>query len=105
MINFLLVAKHSEGIIVNMFYQVRRTALMAATADLGVAWSVSAFADTGALRVMVTDADGNAIAGASVNASTPESLTSKVPQSGKNPADLCFEDRLAQPQSPDVLRQ
>jgi len=49
-----------------------------------VAFSSSAIADTGGLRVKVTDPDGNAIAGARVNASTSESLTTK---SGVTDAD------------------
>lgn len=68
----------------NIYYLVRRTALVVATAVLGVAWSASAFADTGALRVLITDADGNAIAGASVSASTPESLTTRSGVTNEN---------------------
>ena len=44
---------------------------------LCVAFSSSAFADTGALAVKVTDADGNPVVGAMVSASNAESLTQK----------------------------
>jgi hypothetical protein len=50
----------------------------AAALLLGAAISSTiVFADTGGLRVTVTDASGNPVAGATVNASTIESLTAK----------------------------
>jgi hypothetical protein len=42
-----------------------------------LSWNIAAIADTGELMVNVVDADGNPVAGAQVNASTPESLTRK----------------------------
>ena len=51
--------------------------LTAAALLLSVAFSSTALADTGGLQVRVTDADGNPVAGASVHASTSESLTTK----------------------------
>lgn len=44
---------------------------------MSVAFSSAAIADTGGLQVKVTDASGNPVAGASVSASTAESLTRK----------------------------
>ena len=54
-----------------------RFRLKAATVLLAAAISSQVFADTGGLRVVVTDAAGNPVAGAMVQASTPDSLTSK----------------------------
>ncbi len=54
-----------------------RFRLKAASVLLAAAISSQAFADTGGLRVVVTDAAGNPVAGAMVQASTPESLTQK----------------------------
>jgi len=56
--------------IVNIQRIVGSIKLTTAALLLIAAFSSSAFADTGGLRVKVTDADGNPIAGASVNAST-----------------------------------
>ena len=61
-----------------------RLQLTAAALLLSVAFSSTAFADTGGLQVIVTDADGNPVAGASIHASTSESLTTK---SGTTDAD------------------
>ena len=63
---------------------IGRLQLTAAALILSVAFSAAAIADTGALGIKVTDGDGNAIAGASIRASTPESLSSK---SGVTDAD------------------
>jgi hypothetical protein len=57
--------------------KVGRLRLSATALLVSVVFSSSAFADTGALRVKVIDSDGNAIAGASVSASTSESLTTR----------------------------
>lgn len=54
-----------------------RFRLKAASVFFAVAISSQAFADTGGLRVVVTDAAGNPVVGAMVQASTPESLTQK----------------------------
>ena len=54
-----------------------RFRLKAASVLLAAAISSQAFADTGGLRVVVTDAAGNPVVGAMVQASTSESLTSK----------------------------
>jgi len=54
-----------------------RFRLKAASVLLAAAISSQVFADTGGLRVVVTDASGNPVVGAMVQASTPESLTSK----------------------------
>ena len=56
---------------------VGRTWLSVAALIISVAFSSAAIADTGGLQVTVTDSSGNPIAGASVNASTSESLTKK----------------------------
>jgi hypothetical protein len=61
-----------------------RTWLSVAALFISVAFSAAAIADTGGLQVRVTDSSGNPIAGASVNASTSESLTRK---SGVTDAD------------------
>jgi hypothetical protein len=61
-----------------------RLQLIAAALLFSVAFSSAAIADTGVLQIKVTDGDGNAIAGASVRASTPESLSAK---SGTTDAD------------------
>jgi hypothetical protein len=51
-------------------------AALAVAASIGL--SASAFAaDTGGLKIKITDANGNAVAGATVKVNTPESLTSK----------------------------
>jgi hypothetical protein len=63
---------------------VGRLALSAAALLLSVVLSSTAFADTGGLQVTVNDADGNPISGASISASTPDSLTTK---SGTTNAD------------------
>lgn len=52
--------------------------LSAASLLLSAAISTSAFADTGGLRVRLVDSAGNPVAGATVSAATPESLTSKT---------------------------
>ena len=75
---------HKRGSIVNVNSIKGRLKLTAAALLLSVAFSSAAIADTGTLRVKVTDGDGNAIAGASVNASTSDSLTTK---SGVTDAD------------------
>jgi len=62
---------------VNICESVARIKLTAAALLLSVAFSSTAFADTGGLQVRVTDADGNPVAGASIHASTSESLTTK----------------------------
>jgi hypothetical protein len=49
-----------------------------------VALSSTAFADTGALRVNISDADGNPVTGAVVTASSPDSLVSKSGVSDEN---------------------
>ncbi|MGJ8688303.1 MAG: TonB-dependent receptor [Gammaproteobacteria bacterium] len=54
-----------------------RFRLKAASVLLAAAISSQVFADTGGLRVVVTDASGNPVVGAMVQASTPESLTSR----------------------------
>jgi hypothetical protein len=51
--------------------------LSATALIVSVVFSSTALADTGALRIKVIDSDGNAIAGASVSASTSESLTTR----------------------------
>jgi len=53
-----------------------RKGLLAATIGMTV-YCGSAFADTGALRITVTDAAGNPVAGAVVDVHTSESLTAK----------------------------
>lgn len=50
--------------------------LLAATISLAT-YCGAAFADTGSLRITVTDAAGNPVAGAEVDVHTPESLTTK----------------------------
>jgi hypothetical protein len=67
----------TRGFIVNVNQLTGRLKLTAAALLLSVAFSSAAIADTGGLRVKVTDADGNPIAGASVNARTSESLTTR----------------------------
>lgn len=64
----------------NMHRKVGWLRLSAVTLLLSVALSSTALADTGALKVKVTDADGNPIAGAAISASTAESLTTKSAQ-------------------------
>ena len=61
----------------NICEVVGRIKLTAAALLLSVAFSSTAFADTGGLQVRVTDADGNPVAGASIHASTSDSLTTK----------------------------
>ena len=61
----------------NIYRNVRSVVLSAVT-FLCLAISTAAYADTGALRVSVTDADGNPVVGASVSARTAESLTAKA---------------------------
>lgn len=63
---------------------LRRTSLGIATAILGVVWSASALADTGGLQIIVTDADGNPVAGAQIRAETSASLTKKTGVTGEN---------------------
>jgi hypothetical protein len=58
--------------------------LSAATLLLSAALSSTAFADTGALRVKVTDSDGHPVAGATVSASTVESLTARSGETNAN---------------------
>ena len=58
--------------------------LSAATLLFSVVFSSNAIADTGSLQVVVADSDGNPVAGATVVASTPDSLTRK---SGVTDAD------------------
>jgi hypothetical protein len=72
-----------RGFIVNINRLVGRAWLSIAALLLSAAFS-TAFADTGALIVSVTDASGNAVAGASVSASTVDSLSKK---SGVTDAD------------------
>jgi len=72
-----LVTQQNRGSIVNIYELVGRIKLTAAALLLSVAFSSTAFADTGGLQVRVTDADGNPVAGASIHASTSESLTTK----------------------------
>ena len=72
-----LVTQQHRGSIVNICELVGRIKLTAAALLLSVAFSATAFADTGGLQVRVTDADGNPVAGASIHASTSESLTTK----------------------------
>ncbi len=66
----------------NINRTVGRVTLTAAALLLSVAFSSTAIADTGGLQVRVTDADGNPVAGASVHASTVESLTTKSGSTG-----------------------
>jgi hypothetical protein len=68
---------HKRGSIVNINSIRGRLQLTAAALLFSVAFSSTAFADTGGLQVRVTDADGNPVAGASIHASTSESLTTK----------------------------
>jgi hypothetical protein len=68
----------------NVWKHMPRLILVAATAVVGVIWSAAAFADTGGLRVKITDSDGNPIAGASVRASSPESLGSRSGVTGED---------------------
>jgi hypothetical protein len=68
---------HKRGSIVNINSIKSRLQLTAAALLLSVAFSSAAIADTGGLQVRVTDADGNPVAGASIHASTSESLTTK----------------------------
>jgi uncharacterized membrane protein len=56
--------------------------LSAATLLLTAAISTSAFGDTGGLRVRLVDSSGNPVAGATVTAQTPESLTVKSGTTG-----------------------
>ena len=56
---------------------VRRLTLAASTLFVCAALSSTAFADTGALRVNISDAEGNPVVGAVVTASSPDSLLSK----------------------------
>jgi len=58
--------------------------LSAAALIVSVAFGSTAFADTGALKVKVTDSDGNPVAGASVSASTAESLTTRSGSTNAN---------------------
>ena len=60
---------------------VRRLQIGGATL-LCMALGSTAFADTGGLRISVTDSAGNPVAGATVQASTPESLTRRTGQTG-----------------------
>src|SRR5690606_10827145 len=60
---------------------VRRLQIGGATL-LCMALGSTAFADTGGLRITVTDSAGNPVAGATVQASTPESLTRRTGQTG-----------------------
>jgi hypothetical protein len=75
---------------------VRRLTLAASTLFVCAALSSTAFADTGALRVNISDAEGNPVVGAVVTASSPDSLLSKsgvtnedgdVRLAGLDPAD------------------
>ena len=87
---------YTRGSIVNVTSIKGRLQLTAAALILSVAFSSAAIADTGGLRVKVTDTNGNPIAGASVRASSPDSLASKsgtsaedgeVRLSGLDPSD------------------
>ncbi len=64
--------------------QLGRLKLFAAALLVSVSLSSNAFADTGALKVIVTNESGNPVAGATVSASTSESLSQK---SGVTDAD------------------
>ncbi|WP_250459210.1 TonB-dependent receptor [Microbulbifer litoralis] len=57
--------------------------LLAVTIGM-TAYCGSAFADTGALRITVTDASGNPVSGAEVDVHTPESLTTKTGVTDEN---------------------
>lgn len=57
---------------------LRRTAVGVGTAIVGAVWSASALADTGGLRIRVTDTNDNPIAGARISAATAESLTRRT---------------------------
>ncbi|WP_193161745.1 TonB-dependent receptor [Microbulbifer hainanensis] len=60
-----------------------KKSLLAATVGLTV-YCGSALADTGGLRITVTDSVGNPVAGAEVDVHTPESLTSKTGMTDEN---------------------
>jgi len=62
---------------VNIYRNVRSVMLSAATLFMCLAFSTAAYADTGALQVRVTDADGNVLVGASITARSADSLASK----------------------------
>jgi len=62
---------------VNVNSIIGRFKLTAAALLFSVVFSSAAIAQTGGLQITVTDGDGNAVAGASVNASTAESLTAR----------------------------
>jgi hypothetical protein len=68
---------------VNIYRNVRSVVLAAVT-FLCLAISTAAYADTGALRVSVTDADGNPVVGASVSARTADSLAAKAGVTDEN---------------------
>ena len=68
----------------NIHRKVGWLKLSAATLLLSVVFSSTAFADTGALKVRVTDADGAPVAGAAVNASTADSLTARSGETNAN---------------------
>ncbi len=53
----------------------KKLAAAAITASLGL--SLSAYADTGGLRIVITDSSGQPISGATINASSLDSLSSK----------------------------
>jgi hypothetical protein len=57
---------------------LHHTAVRVAACVLGVMWGVSALADTGGLRIRVTDTNDNPIAGAQISAATAESLTRRT---------------------------
>jgi Tfp pilus assembly protein PilW len=67
----------NRGLIVNADRNVGWLRLVAAALLLTLAFSSTAFGDTGALRIRVSDSAGNPVTGAGVHASTPESLTEK----------------------------
>jgi len=69
---------------VNIHRKVGWLKLSAATLLLSVVFSSTAFADTGALKVRVTDADGAPVAGAAVSASTADSLTARSGETNAN---------------------
>jgi hypothetical protein len=75
-----------KGIQVNINRVVGRTWLSIAALLLSVAFSSAAIADTGVLVVNVTDASGNPVSGASVSASTADSLTRKSGVTGADGA-------------------
>jgi hypothetical protein len=73
----LRIKSQYRGSIVNINSIRGRLQLIAAALLFSVAFSSAAIADTGGLKVKITDSDGNPIAGASVSASSTESLGSK----------------------------